>query len=249
MQWPDLVSQLSFYTQQEQADPSFTSATPTFVNNAELRIYRELDFMASSGQNLSLQTTAGSKTLDLTGMTGQTVAGGTPVAYPYPVVVQGIAARIGSRWIPFQLVSLDWLEMSWPDETRAAAPTVGLAYYNMLDNQTARLAPVPDLAYRLRVTGQWRPAPMSPSNPETWLGDNLPDLLFCAVMVEAMGYQRDFGTQAADPQAAMSWEARFEDAKRSALREEALRKGLGPDYQPYAPAPLAHPPPPPQAGG
>jgi hypothetical protein len=248
MLYPDLIAQLSFYTQQEQPDPSFTAATPTFIINAELRCYRELDLAASEGQNTSLQTTAASKNLDLTGMTGQTVAGGTPVAYPYPVVVEGISAKVGNRWIPFQLVSLDWLDMVWPDETRTAAPSIGLAYYNMLDNQTARLAPVPDLVYPLRVTGQWRPAPMSAANPKTWLGDNLPDLLFCAVMVEAMGYQRDFGIAAADPQAAMSWEGRFTDAKRTALREEALKKGLGPDFQPYAPATLARPPPPPPAG-
>jgi hypothetical protein len=249
MLYPALIAQLAAYTQQEQPDPSFTLATSTFINNAELRIYRELDIAASSGQNTSLQTVALSKTLDLTGMTGQTVAGGTPVAYPYPVVVEGIRAKVGNRWIPFQLVSLDFLEMAWPDETRTGAPSVGFALYNMLDNQTAVLAPVPDLVYPLRVTGQWRPAPMSAANPATWLGNNASDLLFCAIMVEAMGYQRDFGTAAEDPQAAMSWEGHFQSALRSAKMEESLRKGQGPQWQPYAPAPMAHPaPPPPPAG-
>lgn len=247
MQWPQLVAQLGYYCQQEVPDPSFTLATPNFVNNAELRIYRELDFAAVSGQNTSLSTAANSKTVNLTVMSGQTIAG-TPVAFQYPVVVETIAAKVGTRWIPFQLVSLDWLDMTWPDESVSAAPGLGLAYYNMLDNQTARLAPVPDLVYPLRVTGTWRPAPMSATNPVTWLGTNLPDLLFCAVMVEAMGYQRDFGAQADNPQAALSWEARYGEAKRTALREEALRKGLGPDFQPYAPAPLANPPPAPPPG-
>lgn len=241
MNWTELVAQVSFYMQQEQPDSSFTGATPTMVRNAELRIYRDLDLAASSGQNTSLQTTAQSKTLDLTGMTGQTVTGGTPVAYPYPVVVEGISAKVGNRWIPYQMTSLDWLDMVWPDETLMAAPASGLAYFSMLDNQTARLAPVPDLVYPLRITGQWRPAPMTASNPVTWIGDNLPDLLFYAVMIEAYGYQRDFGAQAEDPKAALSWEARFQDAKRSALREENLKKGLGPDFGPYPPAPMAEP--------
>jgi hypothetical protein len=241
MQWPDLVAQLSYYCQQEQPDASFTAATPTFVNHAELRCYRELDFAAASGQNTSLATTALSKTVDLTVTTGQTIHG-TAVAYQFPVVVETLAARVGNRWIPFQLTSLDWLDFVWPDETVSAPPVPGLAYYHMLDSQTARLAPVPDMIYPLRVTGTWRPAPMSADNPITWLGTYLPDLLFNAVMIEAMAYQRDFGAQSDNPQAALSWEAKYQDCKRNALREEALRKGLGPDFQPYAPAPLAHPP-------
>ena len=33
-----------------------------------------------------------------------------------------------------------------------------------------------------------------------------PELLLCACMVFASGYQRDFGAQAEDPQKAVSWE-------------------------------------------
>jgi hypothetical protein len=242
MQWTDLVAALSFWTQQEQPDASFTAATPTMVNNAELRIYRELDFAATSGQNSSLQTVAFQNTVDLSAMTGQTIST-APVADQYPVVVESIAARVGNRWIPFQLVSLDWLDMTWPDLTLSAPPAAGLAYYSILDDRTAQLAPVPDLVYPLRVNGTWRPAPMSADNPQTWLGDHLPDLLFFAVMVEAMGYQRDFGAATENPQAAISWEARYGEAKRTAMREESLRRGLGPDYQPYPPAPMAKPPP------
>lgn len=247
MRWPDFLSALSYYAQQEQPDASFTAATPTFVNNAELRIYRDLDFAATSGQNTSLQTVAFSKTIDLTVMTGQTVAG-TAIAYQFPVVVQNISARVGNAWVPFQLVSQDYLDMIWPNETVFAAPATGLAYYTMLDAQTAKIAPVPDSVYPLRVTGTWRPAPISAANPETWLSSNLPDLFFAAVMIEVMGYQRNFGAQSDDPRAAISWTQRYDEAKRSAMMEEAVRKGLGPGFQPFTPTPLANPPPPPPAG-
>jgi hypothetical protein len=106
----------------------------------------------------------------------------------------------------------------------------------MNDNQTAIVAPVPDLAYPLRITGTWRPAPMGASNPKTWLGDNLPDLLYAAVMVEAFAYQRDFSPTGDQPQAAMSWATQYNDLKRAALQEELLKKGMGPGYQPYPPA-------------
>lgn len=240
MQWPELVAQLSYYTQQEQPDPSFTAATCRFVSNAELRIYRELNFSASSGQNFSLSTTPFQRAVDLTRMTGQTVAGGTAVFQQYPVVVESLAVQVNNRWISCQLVSQDFLDLIWPDQTLSQAPGVGLAYYTLLDNETALIAPVPDNAYPIRISGQWRPAPMSASNPKTWLGENVPDLLFCGVMVEAMAYQRDFGAQSDDPRAAMSWEQRFQDAKKSALREENLRQGLGVGFSPYPPAPMAH---------
>jgi hypothetical protein len=245
MQWPALVDALARWMQQEQPDDSFTAATPVFVNNAELRCYRDLDLAASSGQNLSLSTIALSKTLSLVPMTGQTV-NGTPVAYAYPVVVQGISARVGNRWVPYQLSSLDWLDYVWPDETAASPPSVGFAFYSMLDNQTARLAPIPDLVYPLRITGQWRPAPMTADNPQTWLWDNIPDLAFAAVMGEAIRYQRDFGPGAPDPQALPEWERTYNRCLMSAKAEEFVRKGLGPDFTPFQPAPMAHPQAPPQ---
>lgn len=257
MQWPDLVAQLSFYAQQEQADPSFTAATPNFVNNAELRIYRELDFLAASGQNTSRVTAIGNAEIDLSSMTGQTISGGTPVAFPYPVVVQSVAALVGTTWVPFQLVSQEFLDLVWPQSSLTATPVAGQAFYTMFDNSTVKVAPTPNASYTLRITGEWRPAPMSAANPRTWLGDNASDILFCAVMVEAMGYQRSFGATADDPRAAISWEKRYQDSKATAMAEEAVRKGLGPGYQPYMPAPLAMsrpspiapPPPGPPQGG
>lgn len=242
MQWPDLLIAIGTYSQQEQADTSFTTTIPTFVSNAELRIYREMDLAGTTGQNRTLQTVAFSKTIDMTTMTGQNVEG-TPVLFEYPVVVQGLSALVKNNWVPFQLTSQDFIDMVWPDETQSKAPDVGLAYYTMLDAQSAKIAPVPDAVYPLRVTGTWRPAPMSASNPVTYIGEHFPDMLLCAVMVEIMGYQRDFGAQSDNPQAAMSWAERYEQAKSSAKDEEAARQGLGPGFQPYRPAPLAGPQP------
>lgn len=235
MQWIDLLTQLSYYMQQEQPDTSFTAAVPNMVNNAELRIYRDLDFAAVSGQNTSLSATAQSRVIDLTPMVGQKVSDGSALAFPYPVVVQAIAARVGNVWTNLQLVSQEWLDNVWPDLTQTAAPI----YYTMNDNQTAIVAPVPDLAYPLRITGTWRPAPMSASNPKTWLGDNAGDILFAATMLEAFAYQRDFSPTGDQPQAAMSWKTQYDDLKRAAMVEEALRHGQGPGYQPYPPPLMA----------
>jgi hypothetical protein len=242
MNWSDLVSTLAVYAQQEQADASFTAATPYFVQAAENRIYRDLDISAVSGVNYSLFAIPQSSIQDLSNMTGQTVLG-TAVAYPYPVVVESLAARVLNRWIPYQLTSRDWLDYVWPDLTLTAAPVPGLAYYTVVDPVTVLLAPVPDQPYPLRIAGTWRPAPMSAGNPSTYLGTEYADLLFSAVMVEVNGYQRSFGAMADDPRAAISWEKRYSDNLATVRREEFLRQGLGVGFSPYAPAPMAGPPP------
>jgi hypothetical protein len=243
MTYADLIAALSTYTQAEQPDPSFTLATPTFITLAEQRIERELDLAASSGQNFSLSTTAGGKVLSLVGMTGQAVSDGTPLAYPFPVVVQAIAAKVGARWVPYQLVSLDFLQAAWPDDALQAPPAVGLALYTVQDNVTVLLAPTPDAVYPLRIAGQWRPQGISAANPVTWISTFLSDLLVCGVILEAMLYQRDLGDPQ-NPQGVAVWEQRYEAAMKSAKLEEQVRQGKGEGWQPMMPAPLANPPPP-----
>lgn len=241
MQWTDLTNALGYYLQQFQNPPAeWTDSLPTIVNNAELRIYRDLDFLATRGQNSSLTFTAGNRVLSMAPMSGQTVAG-FPTLNSYPVVVQGVAALVppNNGRVRFILTSIDFIDMVWPDSTITQEPSTALAYYALLDHETVVVAPTPDKSYVAQVTGTWRPAPMSAGNPDTWLGDNLPDLLFKACMVEATGWMRDFGQQSDDPKLAMSWEAAYQAAKMNALEEEQRRKGQDPGWAPYSPTPLS----------
>ena len=99
MQWTDINAALQNYLQQDDAIANFTSAVPVIVGNAELRIYRDLDFIATRGANASLSFTAGSRTLSMAKMTGASV-GGFAVQNPYPVVVQSIAAILPAASAP-----------------------------------------------------------------------------------------------------------------------------------------------------
>ncbi len=253
MMWSDLVSQLGSYCQQlgALANPDFTLSIPNFVQNAELRIYRELDFLSTRGQNTTLTFTPGNRILAFDGMTGQTV-NGFPVYPSYPIVVQGLAAILpGPGQMPgpvnpltgvrvrFLLTSVDWIDSVWPTESVVSPPGQPVAYYAMLDHKTAIVAPTPDQAYMAEVTGTWRPAPMSATNPETYLGDYLWDLFFSACMVEAAGWMRDYGMQSDDPKMAMSWEARYQSNVKNAMEEEQRRKGSDPGWQPFSPTPLS----------
>src|SRR5215467_10627754 len=154
MIYNDLTAQLAAYLQEEQPSSAWTTALPRMVNNAELRIYRDLDLQSVSSANSSLVFTPGSRTLDLTGMTGQTLYNGQPVQFPYPVTVEGLSAIVPAWMAPwqggrirFQPVSWAFIDMVWPNEQTVSVPGVPFAYFSMLDDQTAIVAPTPDQQY------------------------------------------------------------------------------------------------------
>ena len=247
MQYSDVVNALGYYCQQ-YISPSaeWTASLPTILNNAELRVYRDLDFLATRGENATVSFTAGSRTLSMAPMTGNPLSSGDRLFNSYPVVVQGVSAIVpqgdapqaGTR-VRFILTSVDFIDVVWPEEATTQAPSTALAYYALLDHQTIIVAPTPDKAYTAEITGTWRPAPLSSTNPSTWLWSNLPDLAFKAAMVEAAGWMRDFGQQSDDPKMAQSWEALYQEAKANAMEEESRRKGQDPGWQPFSPTPLS----------
>jgi hypothetical protein len=233
MQYPDLVAALSFYLQEEQPSASYTGALPTIINNAEQRIFKDLgSILANRAVNASLVFSPGSRTLSLSGVSGTTL-NGLPVLWPFPVTIEGLTAIVPAWQAPwsggrvrYQPVSWAFIDMVWPNESVVSQPGNPFAYFAMLDDQTLITAPTPDLQYTAEVIGTWRPAPMSEANPETWVGDHLPELLFDACMVEATGYQRDYGAQSDDPRMAVSWEARY-TASLGRAREEEVRRRIG----------------------
>lgn len=245
MTYAQLVAALAVYVQQEQPSDAYTAALPTIVSNAELRIYRDLDLAATSTSNASLVFTPGSRVLDLANITSIDL-NGLPVAYVYPVTVEGITAIVPAWQAPtyggrvrFQPVSWGFLDMVWPNESVCSVPGQPFAYFAMLDDQTILVAPTPDQQYTVEVIGTWRPAPMSNLQQTSWVGDHMPDLLFDACMVEATGFQRDFGAQADDPRQAISWENRYQ-ATLTKCREEELKRAIGrppPINFPMTPAP------------
>jgi hypothetical protein len=239
MDYTSLIGDITNYTTQGTPAPEFTAALPSFITNAEQRIYRKLIPSAASGQNMSLSTTAGQRRLDFGAMVGQSIHG-MPVAFPYPMIVEAVAVLVSDAlngqpgWIQFMPTSIEFIDSIWPSPTVVGTPGFPLAYYNMLDDQTMVMAPTPAAVYPVRVTGVWRPAGMSVVITETWLSRTFPDLLFKGCMVEATGWMRDYGAQSDDPKLAISWVGQYEDALRTAMQEEAMRQGQGSVYRAMA---------------
>jgi hypothetical protein len=215
------------------SDASFNAILPRAVEQAEQRLYRELDLITTrTAQAAAL--TSGSRNV--------AIPGGILILEDLNVITPAATPPDNGTRNPVERVSLAFLN--------AVAPVAGASlgapslprFFALLDDVNVRLGPAPDAAYQAEFIGIVRPAPMSAGNPTTWLGTNLPDLFLAGVAVFMAGYQRDFGAQSDDPRLAVSWEATFQELKKSAVVEEARRKAQSVAWQPYSPAPLATPP-------
>ncbi|MGO8916214.1 MAG: hypothetical protein ACLQJR_09930 [Stellaceae bacterium] len=215
------------------SDPNFNAILPRAIDQSEQRLYRELDLITTqTSQTATLS--ANSRNL--------AIPGGILIVHDLNVITPAAAAPDAGTRNPLQRVSLSFLNAAAP----VAAATLGSPsvpkYYALLDDVDVRVGPAPDAGYEAEFIGIVRPAPMSSTNPATWLGTNLPDLFLAGVAVFMAGYQRDFGAQSDDPRLAVSWEATFQELKKSATTEEQRRKAQSVAWQPYSPAPLAAPP-------
>ena len=217
-----------------QEDENFRRIVPLMFTYADNRIYRELEFLATTA------VTAGALT-----------ANNRETPLPSTVLVlrqMNVLVPIGYGWArtisrnALEHISPEALDMFWPQGhfdpstgTMVPPPSGVPQKYAVVGTSTAtfpqtlsysiRLMPVPDKAYAVEYFGVIRPALLSATNTETFLSVNYADLFCAACMVFASGYQRDFGAQADDPQKAMSWNGMYEALRASAMLEAGRMKG------------------------
>lgn len=217
-------------------DTNFNNILPRIIDDAEQRIYRELDFLYSRTVDSSTSLTQNLRTATM------------PTANIF-VVVQKInvitpaatSPSAGTR-IPLERVSEDVLDIIWPKEQGGTANTVP-QYYSQLNTTTIVVAPTPDAAYELEYIGITRPAPMSSTNTTTYLGTTYPDLFLAACMVFGMTYQKDADLPQGTPpgQDVSKWEAIYKERKDSVLEEIQRQKGQSTNWSPYSATPLSNP--------
>ncbi len=240
MQYSDLTTQLGDLLQYVITDPTsavpsnstdFNNILPAIITDAEQRIYRELDFLATRMADASLSFTANSRTLTIPTqiIIVQEVNVITPASTPPSTGLRN----------PVQPVSLNYLNFTWPQETGIGAtgvPTIG----SMQDATTLIVAPTPDTTYKVEFVGIFRPDPMSSTNTTTYLGTNYPDLFLAACMVFALQFQRD--VRADQPELIVNWEAMYQARKSSAFPEIQRQKWSSTGWSALQETPLANPP-------
>ena len=211
-------------------DPNFVQELPNIIDDAEQRIYRELDLLATVIRDSSGTFTANSRNF----------------TFPQHFIVSesmNVFTPQGTTTnrLPLTPVTREWMYAVWSNEAATTTPSIP-QYYAMITDQTVIVGPPPDAAYTAEVVGTIRPAPLSATNPTTYLTLNLPDLFFSASCVFGFGYLQNFSSASDNPQSAVSWESHYQTELASANIEELRKKYQAQAWSPKMPSPIATPP-------
>lgn len=221
MDYNEVVATLTtmLWVPQNSEDSNFTRILPTMFAYADGRIYRDLQFLA----------TTTSQTAPMTARNREMLLPDNILVLRLVNVITPVGpATFTSRRRELERISPEALDLFWPQSSlRPGVPQkyalVGSTPPSVTPGQlqaltyTLRFMPSPDRAYEAEFLGVIRPEILSSTNRETFLSVHYPELFIAACMVFGTGYQRDFGAQADDPQRAMSWEAQY----------KVLRDGIG----------------------
>jgi hypothetical protein len=94
------------------------------------------------------------------------------------------------EWMELPRRSFEYCIMYAPVETSQGIPQ----YYSEFDEDDIYVVPTPNQSYsagNARARCTIRPSALSSGNPNTWLGDNVGDMLFQACMVEAYDFLKN----------------------------------------------------------
>lgn len=215
------------------ADPNFVQMLPNAIDDAEQRIYRELDLLSTIVRDTS----------------GTLAANNRNFTFPQHFVVSesiNVFTPVGTTTNrhPMIPVTREWMDAVYPDDIYDCGCLVAPIpkYYAMITDQTIIVGPSPSENLTVEVVGTIRPTPLSVSNQTTYLTQYLPDLFLAETLIFGYGYMKDYGATTDDPRASSTWSQHYQDLWQSANIEENRKKYAGQAWTPKQPAAIATPP-------
>jgi hypothetical protein len=215
-------------------DPNFLTVLPNIIDDAEQRIYRELDLLNTVVHDTTGSFSTGTRSFTLPSSIGTFVV----VDTIYAITPFGAASPDAGTRNTLLPASRPYLDATFPSSTASTVPK----FFAMTTQTTVIVGPWPDQAYQAEVVGTVRPTPLSNANQTTILTTYLPDLFMAASLVFGAGYLKNFGAMSDDPKSGMSWESHFQELLKSASIEEARKKFTSQGWSSKQPSPLATPP-------
>jgi hypothetical protein len=214
------VTALQTEAVQLASDTNWTTILPTVIDDAEQRLYRDLDLISTIVRDTTGTLTANSRNFTLPQSLGRfvTVKGLNFFTGTYPAGRQQLRP-----------VSLHFIDAVWPGEAALTTPSYP-KYFAPVTDQAFIVGPAPNAGYQVEVIGTIRPTPLSLSNPTTFLTNYASDLFLAGAMCSVAGYMRSYGSQADDPKLAVSWEQQYAQRLASAKGEELRRKFASGDW-------------------
>lgn len=215
----------------EETDPNFLTILPMMIDYAELRMYRDLDFLFTSTTNSTQACVVGSRQI--------TVPPGTFVVTDQINVITPAGTVDPNAGVrnPLLPTTKEFLDAVYGTPNAPGLPK----YYCAFNDNVFLIGPFPDQAYRVEITGTFRPATLSAGNPTTFISTYLPDLFVMASMIYISAYQRNFGRANDDPQMAVTYESQYQALLKGAAVEEARKKYESSAWSSQSPSPVATP--------
>ncbi len=216
-------------------DPGYVIALPNIIDDAEQRLYRELDLLATVTRATGVLTANNRNfTLPSSGVNGNFVV----VEQMNCITPVSATTADGGTRVPMLPTSKEYLDMVWSSVTGAGVPV----NFAPISDQSWIVGPWPDAAYTVEVIGTIRPLSLSSANQTTFLSLYYPDLLLAAALVMSAGYQKNFTSMGDDPKSAVSWESHVAILLDSAKVEEIRKRFGSQGWSSKSPDPIATPP-------
>ena len=216
LSYNDVLAQIANLVPTNTTASDFLAMFPQAINDAEQRLYRELDLLNTVTRDSSTALAANTRTLNLPSANGTFLVVDeinviTPAGQANP--------ELGTR-NPVTPATREVLDFLWPNAINATIPS----YFARISDGTAIFGPWPDVGYQVEIVGTVRPPSLSPTNVTTLLSTYFPDLLIAAMMVFVSGWMKNYGASVDDPQMGVSWETHYTRLFASASTEEQRKK-------------------------
>lgn len=217
-------------------DPNYITALPNLIDDAEQKIYRDLQLQNAIYRDSSVALVAGNRNFSeaVSGTNGPFV-----VTQQLNVITPAGTTNpdLGTR-NPLLPSSKEMLDALYPSSSGSGVPQ----YFAPITQNSFVVGPWPDQNYTVEVVGTQRPAPLSATNTTTLLSVYFPDLFLNAALVVSAGYQLNFSAASDNPQAGTNWLSEYNRALKSAMTEESMKRFTAEGWSSAAPSPMATPP-------
>ena len=201
MTYAELTAAIKDYT--NNTETAFVAAIPTFVKQAEQRIYRSVNLPVNR-KNVAGTMTDGNQYLTM------------PTDFLLPL---SLSITSSSNQIFLLNKDSNFVRSTYPNVSTKGTPK----YYATFANDTFIIGPTPDANYVTELHYYYQPASIVDTSP-SWLGTNADTVLLYGSLVEAYTYMKG------DPDMMQLYQQRYQEAL-DLLKMQAEGRMTGDEYR------------------
>ena len=203
MNYTELTAAIKDYT--NNTETNFVAAIPTFVKQAEQRIYRSVN-LPINRKNVAGNMTDGNAYLAMP----------TDPTFLFPF---SLSITSSSNQIFLLNKDSNFIRSTYPNVSTKGTPK----YYAVYDNDTFIIGPTPDSDYTTELHYYYQPSSIV-ADSTTWLGTNADSVLLYGSLLEAYTYMKG------DADIMQSYQQRYNEAL-GLLKVQAEGRMTGDEYR------------------